>query len=533
MRQSFVVLCALTAVLAGGSQVLADWCHDFTDNVFCDDFDRYCTAPPAPWGTCDGVTTGGRSDGALRAVWNWSSYNWNTAELGGTNAQVEDATNVLETGIYGEKHANGGDEGGTLGQNTVDLAEYVASALPGYSAANGSDAEPLVLRFTISGGVQTANGIRYSNGYMELNLGDDTTGSVNNPTQAPTDWVQVGNDDGAGCQDCYHTCPSPNFSVHVAWPSICQSYEPRTSTPDPCPPLQTFIRSSIAVGALAMLDNNPCHCENPADQVPQNDHVSYFDGLMWRSIRSNMFPGNGGDFTWGDKFNTIVLTIKTSTVDLSHTGRFGTPGNYTWVTSTATGIPRQYTGAFDRLRAGTKEGCMLNNGSYTCDSSYANGKKRPTRMGDTRCDGGGWQTNKSKFISFDSVRLSGGVGGAAPTGACCKNDGTCVEAEQVTCEDPPINGHFQGTGTVCPPAAGAVTCCPYPFADADTDGDVDAEDFGTFQVCYSGNGVAAPSGCECFDREQDTDVDGVDYTEFNNCWSGPNVPWAPGGSCNP
>ncbi|NLU20314.1 MAG: hypothetical protein GXW89_06440 [Phycisphaerae bacterium] len=68
------------------------------------------------------------------------------------------------------------------------------------------------------------------------------------------------------------------------------------------------------------------------------------------------------------------------------------------------------------------------------------------------------------------------------------------------------------------------------FADPDDDYDVDQEDFGVFQACFSGAGVPAADGCERFDRPQagfprgDNDVDEDDLAAFLACVSGPAVP---------
>lgn len=72
--------------------------------------------------------------------------------------------------------------------------------------------------------------------------------------------------------------------------------------------------------------------------------------------------------------------------------------------------------------------------------------------------------------------------------------------------------------------------CQDPFADVDDDTDVDQEDFGGYQVCFSGSGNLAPLGCECFDRPEpgfpqgDNDVDSYDRQAFEDCASGPAVP---------
>ncbi len=61
--------------------------------------------------------------------------------------------------------------------------------------------------------------------------------------------------------------------------------------------------------------------------------------------------------------------------------------------------------------------------------------------------------------------------------------------------------------------------------DFDEDGDVDQEDFGQFQVCYSGAGIPQNDPtCDGADLHQDGDVDRDDFAKFQQCISGPNVP---------
>ncbi len=75
-----------------------------------------------------------------------------------------------------------------------------------------------------------------------------------------------------------------------------------------------------------------------------------------------------------------------------------------------------------------------------------------------------------------------------------------------------------------------LTVEPSPWApcDFDTDGDVDQEDFGRFQVCYSGPGVTQPDpACRGARLDEDDDVDQADFALFQSCASGPNVPADP------
>jgi hypothetical protein len=154
---------------------------------------------------------------------------------------------------------------------------------------------------------------------------------------------------------------------------------------------------------------------------------------------------------------------------------------------------------------GTIGGCCLPNG--TC-AQY-------TIFG-CALNGGVW---KGAGVPCSSLNCS--------LGACCDVDSTCTETTQAACTGSDFA--FQGVGTTCASAS-----CPFvrpdPYADRDRDGDVDMDDFGAFQRCYSGSGVPYPPGCGDFDRPEagfpngDGDVDSQDFAAFLLCVSGPKVP---------
>ena len=101
-------------------------------------------------------------------------------------------------------------------------------------------------------------------------------------------------------------------------------------------------------------------------------------------------------------------------------------------------------------------------------------------------------------------------------------NGTCTELlDEAECLA--AGGTFNGAFTLC----ADTLCCADPFADADGDGDVDQEDFGIFQACFTGTGGGVLPGCDCLDREPDLDVDDVDYGAFENCATGPGIPADP------
>ncbi|UCD28004.1 MAG: hypothetical protein JSV03_13025 [Planctomycetota bacterium] len=56
------------------------------------------------------------------------------------------------------------------------------------------------------------------------------------------------------------------------------------------------------------------------------------------------------------------------------------------------------------------------------------------------------------------------------------------------------------------------------------DGDVDQEDFGFFQNCYSGDGKLYQEGCEAADFDSDLDIDLSDFAKLYNCMAGANNP---------
>lgn len=59
------------------------------------------------------------------------------------------------------------------------------------------------------------------------------------------------------------------------------------------------------------------------------------------------------------------------------------------------------------------------------------------------------------------------------------------------------------------------------FGDGDGDADVDFVDFAAFQICFSGPGGAAGTGCEPFDFDADGDVDLHDFSDYGLTVTGP------------
>jgi hypothetical protein len=432
---------------------------------------------------------------------------------------------------YGMRYPNGGQDFDLLGQNTVDLRALI-QAKHGVenTAIQGTDANPLVLSFTMSSGIQAASGMGYNTGYMELALQENTVGPPEDESIAPMDFVLVGmeNPSLGNCFECYWLCHEtgyPESGTRMGWQTVCQSYTARTAEPA-CPPAKEQIWNVLAVGANSYLDNDPCHCATTADQVPNNWHLSLFDGYKWMILTSSNVPGYTGTFSYADKLDTVVMTIKTDTIDVYHKAKFSGASGGATVESYRTGIPRQYQGPFNRLRGGTATACELRDDEYRCQvvgGPAEGGIEKCIKTGEPKCTGAGPQFNKAGNLIFDNVYLKDGTAGGAIEGACCLTTGDCVPALAQDCDA--MGGAFSGEGSTCE----ATLCCPTPFADADGDNDVDADDFGALQACFTGEGPATVTGdCRCFDREPDDDVDGDDYGAFDACSSGADVPVDPG-----
>ncbi len=70
---------------------------------------------------------------------------------------------------------------------------------------------------------------------------------------------------------------------------------------------------------------------------------------------------------------------------------------------------------------------------------------------------------------------------------------------------------------------------PCPAGDSDGDGDIDQDDYGRFQRCFTGPGPGQPEpGCDFADLDHDGDVDEWDFDLFRRCSNGPTVPYVTG-----
>jgi hypothetical protein len=174
--------------------------------------------------------------------------------------------------------------------------------------------------------------------------------------------------------------------------------------------------------------------------------------------------------------------------------------------------------------------------------------RRPKAMKEDACDGAAMAHYRSSAVSFDNVRLYGGIG---VVGACCLTDGTCSIMSPADCAA--AQGVFRGSGTTCngsvclgaccqPRAACSQTlvtdcsgrfrgigtdcntpCCPSPFADWDGDRDVDMDDFAVLQKCLTIGGGTVQPECTCFDHNGVNGIDAEDVLTFIGCATGPSI----------
>lgn len=99
----------------------------------------------------------------------------------------------------------------------------------------------------------------------------------------------------------------------------------------------------------------------------------------------------------------------------------------------------------------------------------------------------------------------------------------------ITYADGLAPGHYTGRISVRAPSSSSiqktitVTLDLALPVDFDRDNDVDMTDFGVFQLCLSGSGIAYTGGCVNADLDGDEDVDSADLRKFLNCLSGEGI----------
>ncbi len=221
-------------------------------------------------------------------------------------------------------------------------------------------------------------------------------------------------------------------------------------------------------------------------------------GGGWNNYAIEWYRNNG--IPLGDPND--VWTAFEQTVDLRYpAGQIGTPGVAMIAVNPA---------SFNRA---VFEGDGLASDSFTVRNS---GNTNPMSYD---------ITDNASWLSVDPV--SGSSAGENDTIAIDYNTGFLAD------------GNYTGTITVTAASASNsprtvtvnLTVNPSPFApvDFDKDGDVDLDDYGKFQACYSGAGLAQNDpACAAARLDGDSDVDPDDFGIFQGCLTGANIPADPG-----
>lgn len=346
---------------------------------------------------------------------------------------------------------------------------------PSKIAVTGTDTDPLIVAWTfdfptLGGGSNLViEAAHQSNLYVELTDGID---------RAPLNITNVNCGDGAG------------FT------------RPKAALTDGTP------HKAIAVGMIAVLDQDPCDTDARGPNSPAVPYAyvpAIYDGLNWIPMSLANFPGmqsspqlNGpnlnssalpaglvpatSDPGSNKRFANVRIDVLANTIRVFWHSKQWVPET-TWMVE----LPRVYQGAFKALHFGANN----------CVPSAYN-------------------------VFNDSMRLTGGlfVSSVDPFGSCCASSGCTSVASAAACTGGGIFTAWK--------SCSEVKCCPKPWADLDHDSDVDVDDFGIFQRCFTGAVGPIPAGCDCVNPIADSLIDTSDFDEFKKCGTGPTIPFNPG-----
>lgn len=546
---AFVLAGTIPAVAYGQS-----WCGlNYPDALLCEDFDTYCVGGGYP-GSDPCPAGAEKHNVTMRRVWRFTSTNEYNDNLCGTQFNLEEDKYLAgweppanASPPFGVRYPCQGEA--TLGQQTY--RDWVLSPLPPdspgqvlnfsrlvgekwgaqYTAVTGTDDNPLVLQFLMN-----AFGGDFNSGYFEVAFNED---------RANTDYVYS--------PECATYCAPP--INQGPFPIMCAQGNPTEPLPAGCPPVsQAPVRGSIAVGLLAMVDPDPCHCGSTMAHGGQNSHLVVFDGQKWLNLRMNnprvstgqaypfkaitpmppppdiSLPGSfvvstGRNYSVARAYNWVTLRIKSTTFDVEMTtleqSSLGNDYQY-WIQSIMTDIPRPYTGPFNTMRAGVGGGCPLDsNTSWTRCDFNPTGRSRNCIRSLQRSAGS---------VFFNDLVLRGGAPYSLE-GACCLPDAaaSCSEMLQVDCES--TGGTWRGPSTTC--STLARPCCPKTYGDNNYDGFVDMTDFAALQTCLTSGVVTMDPSCICLDVNSDGRIDAADLERFITCAQGPAVPGNTGTAGDP
>lgn len=615
MRKLSLVFAAIVVVAPWSTSISAERCEDYVGNpiadpLFCDDFDRWCTPPPAdPTAACtdldvidqDGFNLSWVLQGGCIGDWaahrlstennkNFGEYGYGvavTTHNGSGPINLVRHTHDLSPEILNNPE-NTSNYGSINGSGTIE-SHYgtYPSTNPNYIDAMDRVLSPDTLKGQFFVHVGTCGHYSQMLYYTELSLDDD---------HAPVNFVTTQCDYYVDC-NCDALHPG-NPACATGEQATCAGGDLEgmaCSTDAQCsvgPTRQVLqasdgeVHAAFAVGLMPLLDNTPCYEGQYAWPQAMWRFVVY-DGLTWRQFQAPNFsipmtPGDIDPDTWDlrpwDGWNYFEFAIGTDYIEVRLRNPRATAYNAGSLCLSSCGenrcvgsrldgalctsdaycndfsdlppgdpppplpqpyfvarVPRQYKGSFNKISAGPPKGLdmivptCVNFGTTEqpwkrCRGGENDGLACET---DEDCPASITEACLKTFerawdLGLENVILYDGV--FEPLGsACCICDSTgcsCQITDEATCV---AQGGTFYNNLKCD----QVLCCPNPFADADSDGDVDQADFARFQACYTGVGVAFDIGCECFDAHPvgapDNDIDSEDWGAFEACASGAGI----------
>lgn len=449
-----------------------------------------------------------------------------------------------------------------------------------FDSVIGTDDAPLNMEFFIGGG--TSGAIDISGGYIELAM-DGPSGSAYQ-RRANTDFAWSEDCRVQCLPDPIQMGPFPILCAQGNPGEPGSGKVPDACPPIGSAP----VRKAIAIGTMEMLDTNPCHCgvtrhgpqnahlvvfdgrqwwtlrhDDPRLPGPVSGEVVNFKNNQPATPPDDIGPAGSFDLAGGENYNAIrsynwikvsvrstTFTVELKTLQRSkvvNDPRYYEDKPQYYVTSRIT-LPRYYEGPFNTVRFGVGPGCPLQSNTEwdTCVPNDL-GSYRTRRCLDPN--------TASAHLTLDSFLLHGGAG-YSEKGACCEG-ASCSIKTLPECQA--AGGRFRGPSTACVPGACAGACCFGPvctdvaaaeectgmfqglgtacvtsncsctsggvlWADSDADGDVDIDDFGKFQACFTGGQPTIPDGCRCMDHVPGNGIDTADYDAFVACVTRSNVP---------
>ncbi|UCD28515.1 MAG: sulfatase-like hydrolase/transferase [Planctomycetota bacterium] len=264
---------------------------------------------------------------------------------------------------------------------------------------------------------------------------------------------------------------------------------------------------------------------------PSQDHYIYFaarDEWAYRGNRSEV------DITidyYDTASGSLSLQYDSSDFGLPNTGRYKGGGS---VAMTGTGTWKQHTFHVTDAYFGNRQNAgadfRISSGGGTIiylDRVQVAGEavQKPPKVANPSPSNGAIKVLRNAMLGWSAAEHATSyniyLGQTSP--------GTFVVNQEETTFDPgwldsrmtyywridPINDFWTTTGDVW-------SFTTTVFGDFDGDDDVDQEDFGHFQACFSGTGDLYGAGCKDADMDSDEDVDLVDFNIFHSCMAGAN-----------